>query len=81
MILVNVRDSLGILTIQLEHKYQSFHSQQSFLLWLLILTPCSRLLPEKPTGFQLVKKFPAIYGIRRFITALKSARHPSLVTH
>jgi hypothetical protein len=26
---------------------------------LYILTPCSRVLLEKPTGFQLVKKFPA----------------------
>ena len=29
-------------------------------------------------GFQLVKKFPAFYGTRRFITALSSARHLSL---
>jgi hypothetical protein len=27
---------------------------------------------------QLVKKFPAFYGIRRFLTALTSARHLSL---
>jgi len=27
---------------------------------------------------QLVKKFPAFYGTRRFITALTSVRHPSL---
>jgi len=26
------------------------------------LTPWSRALPEKPTGPQLVKKFPAVYG-------------------
>jgi hypothetical protein len=30
------------------------------------------------TGFQLVKKFPAFYGTRRFIAAFKSARHLSL---
>jgi hypothetical protein len=30
------------------------------------------------TYFQLVKKFPAFYGIRRFITTLTSARHLSL---
>ena len=41
-------------------------------------TPCSRVLPEKLTGSQLVKKFPAFYGIRRFITAFTSARHLSL---
>jgi len=43
-----------------------------------LLTPCSRVLPEKLTGFQLVKKFSAFYGSRRFITAVKSARHLSL---
>jgi len=30
---------------------------------------------EKLTGFQLVKKFPAFYGTRRFITAFTRARH------
>ena len=29
---------------------------------------------EKLTGFQLVKKFPALYGTRRFITAFTRAR-------
>ena len=43
-----------------------------------LLTPYSRVLLEKLTGFQLVKKFPAFYGTRRFITALTSARHLSL---
>ena len=42
------------------------------------LTPCSRVLLEKLTGFQLVKKFPAFYGTRRFTTAFTSARHLSL---
>ena len=41
------------------------------------LTPCSKVLFEKLTGSQLVK-FPAFYGIRRFITAFTSARHLSL---
>jgi hypothetical protein len=30
------------------------------------------------TGLQLVNKFPAFYGTRRFLTALTSARHLSL---
>jgi len=42
------------------------------------LTSWSRVLPEKLTGFQLVKKFPAFYGTRRFITAFTSFRHLSL---
>jgi hypothetical protein len=43
-----------------------------------LLTPWSRVFLEKLTGFQLVKKFSAFYGTRRFITAFKSARHLSL---
>ena len=43
-----------------------------------LLTPCSRALLEKLTGFQLVKKFPAFYGTRSFITAFTSVRHLSL---
>ena len=43
-----------------------------------LLTPWCRVLLEKPTGLQLVKKFPAFHGTRRFITALRSVRHLSL---
>ena len=43
-----------------------------------LLTPWSRVLLEKLIGFQLVKKFPAFYGTRKFITAFTSARHLSL---
>ena len=47
-----------------------------FTTWLLI--PRSRVLLEKLTGSQLIKKFPAFYGTRRFIIAFTSARHLSL---
>ena len=43
-----------------------------------LLTPWCRVLLEKLTGLQLVKKFPAFYGTQRFITALTSVHHPSL---
>ena len=43
-----------------------------------LLTPWCRVLLEKLTGLQLVKKFPAFHGTRRFITALTSLRHLSL---
>jgi len=43
-----------------------------------LLTPWNRVLLEKLTVFHLVKKFPAFYGTRRFITAFTSARHLSL---
>jgi len=42
-----------------------------------LLTPWSRVL-EKLTGLQLVKKFPAFYGTRTFVTAFTSVRHLSL---
>ena len=37
-----------------------------------LLTPWSRVLLEKLTGFQLVKKFPKFYGTRIFITPVTS---------
>ena len=44
------------------------------LLLTYLLTPWCRGLPEQLTGLQLVKKFPAFHGTRRFITALTSVR-------
>ena len=55
---------------------QHKHARACILTYLL--TPWSRVLLEKLTGFQLVKKFPAIYGTRRFITAFTSVLHLSL---
>ena len=43
-----------------------------------LLTPWCRVILERLTGLQLVKKFPALCGTRRFITALTSVRHLSL---
>ena len=43
-----------------------------------LLTPWCRVLPEQLTGLQLVKKFPAFHGTRRFITALTSVCYLSL---
>ena len=43
-----------------------------------LLTPWCRVLLEKLTGLQLVKKFPAFHGTGMFITALTSLRHLSL---
>ena len=43
-----------------------------------LLTPWCRVLLEKLTGLQLVKKFPAFHGTRRFITTFTSVRHLSL---
>ena len=43
-----------------------------------LLTPWSRGLLEKLTGFQLVKKFPTFYETLMFITTIASAHHLSL---
>ena len=43
-----------------------------------LLTAWCRVPLEQLTGLQLVKRFPAFHGTRRFITALTSVRHPSL---
>ena len=42
-----------------------------------LLTPWCRVLLEKLTGLQIVKKFPALHRTRRFITAL-TTRPPSV---
>ena len=57
---------------------QRFYCIASCVHACLALTPCSRVLLEKLIGLQLVKKFPAFYRTRRFITAFTNARHLSL---
>ena len=65
-------------------KWYSIYSLTIILPYLLtylltcLLTPWCRVLLEKLTGLQLVKKFPAFHGTRRFITALTSVHHLSL---
>jgi hypothetical protein len=53
------------------------HGSNSALLTYLFI-PWSRVLLQKLTGLQLVKKVPAFCGTRKFITAFTSARHLSL---
>jgi hypothetical protein len=43
----------------------------------VLLTPWSRILLEKLTGLQLVKKFPALYETRGFITTLPHSQVPA----
>ena len=45
---------------------------------LHLLTPRSTVFLKKRIGFQLVKKFPAFYGIQRFIAVFTSDRSLSL---
>ena len=50
----------------------------SYMKLTYLLTPWCRVLLEKLTGLQLVKKFSEFHGTRRFITALTSVHHLSL---
>ena len=43
-----------------------------------LLTPWSRVLHEKLSGSAASQEIPRIFGTRRFITILTSARHLSL---
>jgi hypothetical protein len=52
----------------------------SIILWngCYLLTPWSRVLLEKLTGFAASQEIPRIYGTPKFITILTSVRHLSL---
>ena len=58
--------------------YVDFITLRTQYVLTYLLTPWSRVLLEKLTGFQLVKKFLVFYGTRRFITAFTKVRHLSL---
>jgi hypothetical protein len=60
------------------HKLQPLDKKFMAPLRHYLLTPWCRVLLEKLTGLQLVEKFLAFYGTRRFITALTSVLHLSL---
>jgi len=67
-----------LITYLLTHSLTHLPTYLSLYLPTYLLIPWSRALLEKLTGFQLVKKFPAFYGTRRFIAAFTSARYLSL---
>ena len=74
--------NLNFYRFTLHFDINKFHTSTNalFIIYLLtyLLSPRCRVLLEKLTDLQLVKKFPAIHGTRRFITALTSVRHLSL---
>ena len=57
---------------------RTVHTTYAAALKTTLLAPWCRVLLEKLSGLQLVKKFHAFHGTRRFITALTSVRHVSL---
>jgi len=66
-----------IVTSIIGFKTHSFFCRLIYLLLNYVLTPRSIVLFEKLTCSQLVKKFYAFYGTRRFITAFTTARYLS----
>ena len=60
------------------HHY-AHHQENNIVYDCVKLNNCmKRALVEKLTGPKLVKNFPALYGIWKFITAITRARHLSL---
>jgi hypothetical protein len=70
-----LREDVEISTICIEIRG---HYIENYVRLTYLLTPWCRVLLESLTGLQLVKKFPAFHGTRRFITALTSVRYLSL---
>ena len=62
------------------HRNATIHSDFIVVgsIYTYLLTPRCRVFTEQLTGLQLVTKFPAFHGTRRFITALTSVCHLSL---
>jgi hypothetical protein len=46
-----------------------------------LLTPWSKVFLGKLTGPQLIKKFPAFHGTKKFIKAFASARRSNIRIH
>ena len=64
-------------------KMSSFTSLSSWSIYrtyslTYLLTPCNTVFLEKLTGSAASQEIPRIFGTRRFITVLTSARHLSL---
>ena len=68
----------AFIDIQTACIYTTKHGYISCEMSKYLLTPWCKVLLEKLTGLQLVKKFPAFHGTRRFITTLTSICHLSL---
>ena len=56
-----------------KHKQSRTFVPSHICMHTYLLTLWCRVLLEKLTGLQLVKKFPAFYGTQRFITAFTSS--------
>ena len=59
-------------------KHGWFRCMYRCIVHCVVRSPWCRVLLEQLTGLQLVNKFPAFHGTRRFISSLTSVRHLSL---
>jgi hypothetical protein len=76
VMIVLINDAISSCVVQFLLDMNNMFIQ--FLKYEGTLTPWSIGLLEKLTVSQLVRKFPAFYGTRRFITAFTRACHLSL---
>jgi len=67
-----------VINIQLFPHRHIISCQYKELTCSYLLIPRRKVLLEKLTGFQIVKKIPALYGTQRFITVFTSVRYLSL---
>jgi hypothetical protein len=58
--------------------FNNYGTAELTYLLTCLLAARSRVLPEKLTGFAASEEIPRIYGTRKFITVLTSARQLSL---
>jgi len=74
-VLVFTHISIVLVCIRFVRMFARVPMVARILLVTVYSTPCSTVLLEKVTVFQLINKFPAFYGTRRFIAAFTRARH------
>jgi len=77
---MHVLTSLDLVIMQVEQgetrNWTDINSNSEFLIVITsLLTPWSRVLLEKLTGSAASQEIPRIFGTRKFITVLTSARH------
>jgi hypothetical protein len=69
---------ISTMLVELYEQMNKYHGHKSRIEWFTpysLLTPWSRVLLERLTSLQLVKKFPTFYGTWRFSTTFVSAIH------
>ena len=66
------------MSMLLDYSWNTHTLSHSGEVYTYLLTPWSKILLEKLTGFAANQEIPRIYGTQKFVTVLTSARHLSL---